>query len=364
MRHRSGATRDDEEIGRPASPRSSVEIGQVLRRAREERGLDLLSVHDRIGRPITQLEALELGNVSSVPDQIALVSTLRNYAAFLGLDGDGLALALIDQWSRLPIVGQVPGHPLASTGTVVAVPAGASAGPEHLRAFTQTGRVAAVSPLPSPAPMSGLQTGPATGVLPAVDRHDASTTRGFARSARRRRRAPLALRAVTWLAAVALLAGLGGLAVQRWRPQWLVRLHLEHVVAAVRAPVAVPSPAVRATGRSGRTTRTRTHAASGAPVVLASTGHAAATYSVAAPRYSVTVATSAPCWVQVSSPASPAPVAEAVQPAGKTTSYPTTGTLTVQVGASGVVVGIVIDGRTRFTVAPRQAPYTYTFRGT
>ncbi len=362
MRHRSGATRDDEEIGRPAPPRSSVEIGQVLRRAREERGLDLLSVHDRIGRPITQLEALELGNTSSVPDQIALVSTLRNYAAFLGLDGDGLALALIDQWSRLSGIGQVPGHPSGPAGVLVT----GAVGPEHLRAFTQTGRVAAVSPLMAAAvPVSGIATGPATGVLPAVDRQDASATRGLARSARRRRSAPLALRAVTWLVAVALLAGLGGLAVQRWRPQWLARWHLEHVVAAIRATTTASPPAARPASRPARTARPRAHAApSSTPVVLLSTGHTAATYSVAAPRYAVTLATSAPCWVQVSSPASATPVAEAVQPAGKTTSYPTTGTLTVQVGASGVVVGIVIDGRTRFTVAPQQAPYTYTFRGT
>jgi cytoskeletal protein RodZ len=361
MRHRSGATREDEEIGRPGPPRSPVEIGQVLRRAREERGLDLLSVHDRIGRPITQLEALELGSVSTVHDQIALVSTLRNYAAFLGLDGDGLALALIDQWSRPAGASQGPGRSSSPTG----VPVTQVAGPEHLRAFTQTGRVDAVrSPTREAAPAfaGASATGPATGVLPAVGRHDSSTTK-LVRSARRRRRAPLALRLVTWLVAVAVVVGIGGLAAQRWRPQWLARFHLEHVVSAA-APSTVPSSSVRSAGGRARTVRPAPRPAlSVAPVVLTSSGHTAATYSVATHRFTVTLATSAPCWVQVSSPASVTPVAEGVQPAGKTTRYPATGTMTVQVGASGVLVGIVVDGRTRFTVAPQQAPYTYTFRG-
>jgi len=362
MRHRSGATRDDEEIGRPSPPRSPVEIGQVLRRAREERGLDLLSVHDRIGRPITQLEALELGSVSAAHDQIALVSTLRNYAAFLGLDGDALALALIDQWSRSSGPGQAPGWPSSPTG----VPVTGVAGPEHLRAFTQTGRVDAVRSPTRPAvpmPVGGYATGPATGVLPAVDRHDSSATRQLVRSARRKRRAPLALRVTTWLVAVALVAGVAGLAAQRWRPQWVARLHLEHVVSAA-ASSTVPS-SVRSTRRPVGANRRRARTTpSVAPVVLTSSSHTAAVYSVAAHRFTVTLATSARCWIQVSSPASVTPVTEGVQPAGKTTRYPATGTMTVQVGASGVLVGIVVGGKTRFTVAPQQAPFTYTFRGT
>jgi len=362
MRHRSGATRDDEEIGRPVPPRSPVEIGQVLRRAREERGLELLSVHDRIGRPITQLEALELGSVSAVHDQIALVSTLRNYAAFLGLDGDGLALALIDQWSRPSGVGQGPGRPSSPTG----VPVTGGAGPEHLRAFTQTGRVDAVRSLTREATSSfvgAYATGPATGVLPAVDRQDPVTTRQLVRSARRKRRAPLALRVATWLVVVALVVGLGGLAAQRWRPQWLTRLHLEHVVA-VAAPSTVPRSSIRPARAPARTGRPAARTSpSVAPVVLTSSSHTTATYSVAAHQFTVTLATSAPCWIQVSTPASVTPVAEGVQPAGKTTRYPATGTMTVQVGASGVLVGIVVDGKTRFTVAPQQAPYTYIFQG-
>ena len=58
IRPRSGTTRrrDDEN---QLTNSSAEEIGRLLRDAREERGLDLLAVHDRLSRPITMLEALE-----------------------------------------------------------------------------------------------------------------------------------------------------------------------------------------------------------------------------------------------------------------------------------------------------------------
>ena len=103
IRPRGGATRrrDDQD---EESTSSAEEIGRQLREAREERGLDLLAVHDRLSRPITQLEALERGDLASLPDQALALSTLRRYAAFLGLDGDALALRMIDAWSAAPAV--------------------------------------------------------------------------------------------------------------------------------------------------------------------------------------------------------------------------------------------------------------------
>ena len=101
IRPRGGTTRrrDDQDEGTTSS---AEELGRLLRDAREERGLDLLAVHDRLSRPITQLEALEKGDLTALPDQALALSTLRRYAAFLGLDGDALALQMIDAWSTVP----------------------------------------------------------------------------------------------------------------------------------------------------------------------------------------------------------------------------------------------------------------------
>jgi hypothetical protein len=77
--------------------------------------------------------------------------------------------------------------------------------------------------------------------------------------------------------------------------------------------------------------------------------------------FTVVVATSGQCWVQVTSSASPTPLVVGVQPAGKTLSLPAKGTMTVQVGSSAVVVGITIKGKNVFFNAPHTTPYTYTF---
>ena len=138
IRPRGGTTRrrDDQDAGTISS---AEELGRLLRDAREERGLDLLAVHDRLSRPITLLEALENGDLANLPDQALALSTLRRYAAFLGLDGDALALRMIDAWSAVPATANGAGR--SPAGAVTNVVTTVTSGPDHLRAFTQTGEV-------------------------------------------------------------------------------------------------------------------------------------------------------------------------------------------------------------------------------
>ena len=84
-------------------------------------------------------------------------------------------------------------------------------------------------------------------------------------------------------------------------------------------------------------------------------------YTVGSRHFTVTVATSGNCWVQVTSSSSATPLVSGVQPAGKVLSFPAKGTMTVQVGASAVVVGVAINGKAAFINAPHATPYTYTF---
>ena len=63
IRPRGGTTRRRDDQQEQAIT-TIVEIGRLLRSTREDRGLDLLAVHDRLGCPITQLEALENGDLA------------------------------------------------------------------------------------------------------------------------------------------------------------------------------------------------------------------------------------------------------------------------------------------------------------
>ena len=82
---------------------------------------------------------------------------------------------------------------------------------------------------------------------------------------------------------------------------------------------------------------------------------------MATPRFDVVVATSGPCWVQVTSSSSAVPLVSGVQQAGQVLSYPAQGAMTVEVGSSAVIVGVKIKGKNAFTNVPTVVPFTYTF---
>lgn len=371
IRHRDTVTRGR---GGPQEqlPSSPAEIGRLLREARERRDLDLLGVHDRLPRPITQLEALESGDLASLPDQALALSTLRQYAEFLGLDGDALALQMIEAWSRA-----APAPTRWNTSRSTLSPAAGPAGPgvnragtpEHLRAFTQTGEVPRIAGGRAMGHLLGGdaeqgQDGPSTGMLPVVSSHSMKDTRRTANRARRRRQAPRALQVSTWLTVLLLVVALAGLGVQHWRPQWLVRWHAIHI--------SQPAVATRQVGTRSRTTVTpRTVSKSvagssttGSPVRLVGTDNqTTASYAVDTPHFTLVVATLRRCWLQVSSPVSITPIAAGIQRGGHIQSFPANGALTVEVGSAAVIVAITINGRRVFRVTPTIAPFTYTFTG-
>ncbi len=350
IRPRGGATRrrDDKD----EEPTSSAEgIGRLLRQAREERGLDLLAVHDRLSRPITQLEALERGDLDSLPDQALALSTLRRYAAFLGLDGDALALRMIDAWSSSP--APVNGAARSDAGAPVTnVVAAVTTGPDHLRAFTQTGqvpRVGAGSTAAAGGYGYGMATGPPTGTFPVVPRQELRQSKRAVARARRKLRAPTPLKVVTGVALLLVLAVVAGYVILQQRPQWLVSARILRVVEPGGPQATAPA-----------TTSTVPHQV--AVVVPAGAGGpTSSAYSVGTKEFTVDVSTTGPCWVQVTSSESSAPLIVGVQPAGKRLSYPAQGTMTVQVGSSAVVVGISVKGKVVFYTAPHVTPYTYVF---
>ena len=319
---------------------SPVDIGRVLRAKREELGLDLLTVHDRLGRPITQLEALEAGDLSRLHNQAFALSTLRRYARFLALDGDALALQFMESLSS------VAGAP---TG-VVSV---GSSEPEHLRAFTQTGPVPRVGGNSRGYNASGYgQVGPPTGTLSVIPREQIKETRKIQRKVRRTRRAPVPLRVATWVVLVALLVALAGVGIRHYRPQLFVQWHI------VPADGALYLPPVS----SAATTTPATHPVAPVVVKQVSTDNlTTATYTVAAAHFKVILTTTAPCYVEVTSPASVNPIVEDVQAANVTKSYPADGSLTVNVGAAEVSISVSVNGKSAFTTVPHYAPFTYTF---
>lgn len=328
----------------------------MLRETREQRGLDLVTVHDRLGRPITQLEGLESGDLRSMPDQAMALSTLRRYAAFLTLDGDALALQLMEAWSTAPAANGR--RRLRDNGGLTGVVAAVTSGPEHLRAFTQTGQVPRVAGFAtstagagSGAYGYGVAVGPPTGMIPAIAASEFKDAKRAMARARRRRRAATPLKVTTWVAAVLVVLAVAGTVIQSSQPQWFVESHILRVTAPGGGPVPPAHAPVAAAAHPGAD-----------PVVETTTdGATFGQFTVASQHFTVKLAASDICWVQVIDESSATPLLQGDLQGGQEQSFDATKSITVEVGSAAVVVGVLINGKAAFLNTPANTPFTYTF---
>lgn len=168
-----------------------------------------------------------------------------------------------------------------------------------------------------------------------------------------RPQAPGWLRAAVWLVLLLILTGAAGLVIHQVRPSWLKSLERS-------APGTVPSaaPASSSTSSSGRS--------SSGGITETTTGPGAADVTVPASRYTVVVAASNPCWVQVSTPASASAVFAQVMQAGDTQSFNSSqGKVTVQIGSVAASISVKANGKTlKWQFKPTAAPYVLNFTST
>ena len=142
----------------------------------------------------------------------------------------------------------------------------------------------------------------------------------------------------------------GGWAVRAWSPDWLIQAHILRTTqpgasAKSTTPTSTPSPV--------------SHQKSAVePVAGSATG---AAFLVRTADFTVTVATSGRCWVEITSSGSSVPLLDGVQGANQVFRYKATGTMTVIVGASAVLVGVTVDGKSAYLNKPSVAPFDYTF---
>ncbi|WDM01345.1 DUF4115 domain-containing protein [Alicyclobacillus cycloheptanicus] len=78
------------------------QLGQVLRKRREELGLDLETLQARTKIRTRYLEALENGDWSVLPGQVYARGFVRNYAENVGLDGLALLKTYVDETAVQP----------------------------------------------------------------------------------------------------------------------------------------------------------------------------------------------------------------------------------------------------------------------
>jgi cytoskeletal protein RodZ len=67
------------------------QIGQKLKNARESRGLTLGAIYDKTKIPTSNLEAIENGDASQLPEPVYVSGFIKRYADCVGLNGQSLA---------------------------------------------------------------------------------------------------------------------------------------------------------------------------------------------------------------------------------------------------------------------------------
>lgn len=68
-------------------------IGKLLQETREEQKIDLKEISSAINVRVTQLEAIEKGNMNELPGMVYAIGFVKSYASHLGLDSDEIAAA-------------------------------------------------------------------------------------------------------------------------------------------------------------------------------------------------------------------------------------------------------------------------------
>jgi hypothetical protein len=221
-----------------------------------------------------------------------------------------------------------------------------------LRAFTQTAEVPIARAIRTPGSSAASEHFVETDAIPITSHPHPKT-----------RLAPRWLRATFGLTALLLLLGVAGLAAHHYKPQWLADIHLARGhSSAVNATTGSVTP--NQSAHSSRASHTSTPA-SRTLVTQTASGTGSASVTVHAKSYQVVISAQKPCWIDATiPPGSSGPVFMGILQTGDTkTLAPVQGELSVQFGASFVIVQIQVEGKTvtGWSFTPPTAPFTLSF---
>jgi hypothetical protein len=123
---------------------AQTELGNQLRRARENKGVSLEDIEKATGIRKRYLAAMEEGRFDALPGQIQLRGFLRNYANYVGLNGD----EMLSLYERRSHSAQMPGafQPTSAVRPVPAQPASSNPQSAAPQAVAQSTRPTASSP--------------------------------------------------------------------------------------------------------------------------------------------------------------------------------------------------------------------------
>jgi cytoskeletal protein RodZ len=288
--------------------RTADEVGKILRARREEKDLTVAEIAHELGVPASQLLALEAGKLEAFPSQLAVLGLLRRYAKRLRLDGDALALALLDNWA-------------------------VEDSPEYL---AESGRVASQG------------DGEATKTTTEVPQLEVATPPRARRRDLARRAVPLPFKVMFWLSAFLVLAGIVGNVLEHAHPQWF---------ASLKRPVLNPTTVTSPTAGAPSAPPSSVQASSSTSIA-----GAVSSYTVHASSFSLKISASDLCWAEVTSLSNQQVLFAQELQAGQYTVLKSLRAVDVQVGSASCTLDVITGTTVAQHIVPSSAPATFTIK--
>jgi cytoskeletal protein RodZ len=287
------------------------EIAEILKKRREAKGKTIAELAATLSMPANQLIALESGHLEVFPSQLATLSSLRQYAKAIKLDGDQLALKLLDSWS----IADSPDY-LEKTG----------------RTQSDTAEEKVYSESTSEIP-----------VIETSVRLDKKRREPLKLEAPKSK-TPRILVAMLWIFIVLIVAGLILIFLEHTHPAWFSSLKRQAVLPGT---ISLNQPTV-------------TQANSSALKLLKSSS-TGATYQVPFKNFDVKVTATQNCYVQITVPSPSSPVLFSGDMQNQSVAYYNKNNVSVLLGASGSSVSIFTSNKTIAVLTPKSVPFTYSF---
>ncbi len=306
-----------------------IPVSEILRAERQRQELDVVDIAESLGVPSSHLVALEEEQFDIFPTQLVALSTLRQYAKVLKLNGDMLALKLLDTLS------QDPESILNSDNSA----------DENQRQAIQNrdGRGVLYN-------KSGNQIHK-TAEVPLIKAPDSSTEKKKPQRRQvvipRKSSTPMGIKITLWVAIALVVIGLIGIILEQAKPSWFQSIHAPAVTPST-IPITAPTVIKKTTTGNGN-------------FKLTSKSPSSASYQIGSSSFNLKVASTGTPWVEVVNNTNSSVLFEGILNSGQSQSFSNLTNATVQIGSANLTLSISNSTKNIGNIAPAQAPFTYNF---
>lgn len=329
-----GSTAKSGKSGRKNKP-VDLPVSEILRLERTRQELQITDIARSLGIPASQLAALEEEQFDIFPSQLAVLTALRQYAKALKLNGDMLALKLLDTLSQHPEsilnsadqIGNDETSNLSSNSTDTTVSRSSFQTRSPIYNTNKTAEVPMVQPAGQPSTKNKQQRR-------QIVIHQRSST-------------PMPIKLTLFVAIFLVFVGLIGTILEHSKPSWFQSLHTPTLVPTT-IPITAPTIIQKTSNNN-------------ANFKLTNQSSSSATYQISSSSFNLEVASTGTPWIEVVNNSNSSVIFEGVLASNQTKTFSNLSNVTMQIGSANLSISVQNSSKTLGSIAPTTAPFTYNF---